>query len=283
MTTKYLPINRSQWWGHLNNIFFKWNDNDNKIFWAITHSDGTILELDISFHSCFSRLCVSCLPSCIQYKCPSKIQFNTDGLPSCIWYKCYGTPPCLKSAASFCSPSSSFYPFILPSCPPHPHFYHLISLHLMMRMKMTMVRGHDMIYTNLLHMRKMVIQEARMTRQSTATITDMRWRWGSPTEVDSWNRHWSDLIRFDQIWSDLIRWVMIITEVDSWNRDWSDLIRWDGWWLSELKLIQVTNHWITVDKVHWRDKWYQWYMCDASPEIIRRDSEKIWCGAMDYR
>ena len=30
--------------------------------------------------------------------------------------------------------------------------------------------------TNLLHMRKMVIQEARMTRQSTATITDMRWR-----------------------------------------------------------------------------------------------------------
>ena len=127
MTTKYLPINRSQWWGHLNNIFFKWNDNDNKIFWAITHSDGTILELDISFHSCFSRLCVSCLPSCIQYKCPSKIQFNTDGLPSCIWYKCYGTPPGLKSAPSFCSLSSSFYFFILTSCPPHPHFYHLIS------------------------------------------------------------------------------------------------------------------------------------------------------------
>ena len=35
---------------------------------------------------------------------------------------------------------------------------------------------NNMIYTNLLHMRKMVIQEARMTRQSTATITDMRWR-----------------------------------------------------------------------------------------------------------
>ena len=51
-----------------------------------------------------------------------------------------------------------FYP---PIMPPHPHFYHLISLHLMMRMKMTMVRGHDMIYTNLLHMRKMVIQDAR--------------------------------------------------------------------------------------------------------------------------
>ena len=149
--------------GLYNNIFFKWNDNDNKIFWAITHSDGTILELDISFHSCFSRLCVSCLPSCIQYKCPSKIQFNTDGLPSCIWYKCYGTPPGLKSAPSFCSLSSSFYPFILPSCPPRPHFYHLISLQLMMRMKMTMMRGHDMIYTNLLHMRKMVIQQARMT------------------------------------------------------------------------------------------------------------------------
>ena len=102
--------NRSQWWDYPNNIFFKWNDNDNKIFWAITHSDGTILELDISFHSCFSRLCVSCLPSCIQYKCPTKIQFTTDGLPSCIWYKCHGTPPGLKSAPSFCSPSSSFYP-----------------------------------------------------------------------------------------------------------------------------------------------------------------------------
>jgi hypothetical protein len=35
-------------------------------------------------------------------------------------------------------------------------------------------------------MRKMVMQEARMTRQSTATITDIRWRCGSPTtEVDS--------------------------------------------------------------------------------------------------
>ena len=37
----------------------------------------------------------------------------------------------------------------------------------------------------LRQMRKMVMQEARMTRQSTATITDIRWRCGSPTEVDS--------------------------------------------------------------------------------------------------
>ena len=38
----------------------------------------------------------------------------------------------------------------------------------------------------LLHTRKMVMQDARMTRQSAATITDMRCRWGSPTEVDAW-------------------------------------------------------------------------------------------------
>ena len=33
--------------------------------------------------------------------------------------------------------------------------------------------------------RKMVMQEKRMTRQSTATITDIKCRWGSRTEVDS--------------------------------------------------------------------------------------------------
>ena len=40
----------------------------------------------------------------------------------------------------------------------------------------------------LLHTRKMVMQDARMTRQSAATITDMRCRWGSPTEVDAWKK-----------------------------------------------------------------------------------------------
>ena len=41
----------------------------------------------------------------------------------------------------------------------------------------------------LLHTRKMVMQDARMTRQSAATITDMRCRWGSPTEVDVWGEN----------------------------------------------------------------------------------------------
>ena len=36
-----------------------------------------------------------------------------------------------------------------------------------------------------LHTRKMVMQDARMTSQSAVTITDMRCRWGSPTEVDA--------------------------------------------------------------------------------------------------
>ena len=50
---------------------------------------------------------------------------------------------------------------------------------MMILMRMTMTTRY------LRQMRKMVMQEARMTRQSTATITDIRWRCGSPTEVDS--------------------------------------------------------------------------------------------------
>ena len=47
----------------------------------------------------------------------------------------------------------------------------------------------DEDYAYLLHTRKMVMQDARMTRQSAATITDMRCRWGSPTEVDAWGEN----------------------------------------------------------------------------------------------
>ena len=46
-----------------------------------------------------------------------------------------------------------------------------------------MKRNRMTIY--LRQTRKMVMQEKRMTRQSTATITDIKCRWGSRTEVDS--------------------------------------------------------------------------------------------------
>ena len=128
--------------------------------------------------------------------------------------------------------------FILPSCPPHPHFYHLISLHLMMRIKLTMVRGHDMIYTNLLHMRKMVIQEARMTMvrshsnheehgerswyMTNMTISTNLLHMRKMVIQEARMTRQSTATITDMRW----RWGSP-TEVDSWNRDWSDLIRFD--------------------------------------------------------
>ena len=46
-------------------------------------------------------------------------------------------------------------------------------------------------------------------------------------EVEVRVAHWGRLLKQGLIRFDQMGWVMIITEVDSWNRHWSDLIRFD--------------------------------------------------------